>query len=237
MVCFSLEGSHRVLLRIIHAFVFDAHHAVRNGVDKVRRRRLTLLLLPVPKARRRASSRTKTADKSAKTFSPINLESFDKVPFFYARGRAQLLATIMATRQRLRAVLDIRRASRLCWRCALNLSRYSSTSAAGIEESSESMKGILREKMVHDTITVIHDELMEQDIDYNSETVKPDTQSSSAEIATRRSDWSEGHSSQTVLEHLFDAEGMPFLRHVLTEGTPRFDSPLPTLRKTGVQNS
>ena len=74
MVCFSLERSHRALLRIIHAIVFDAHHAVWNGVDKVRRRILTLALFPVPKARRRASSRTKRADKSAKTFSPINLK-------------------------------------------------------------------------------------------------------------------------------------------------------------------
>ena len=117
-----------------------------------------------------------------------------------------------------------------------------------MEESSEIMNGIHREKMAHDKITGTHCELMEQDIDYKSGTVKPDTQSSSAEVATRRSDGSQGNSSQTVLEHSFDAEGMPFFRHVpsisftpvrsiVTKDPPRFDSPFPNLRKTGDQSS
>ena len=50
----------------------------------------------------------------------------------------------MATKQRLRAVLDVRRASRLCWRCALNLSRYNSTSATNTDQSSKSMNTALR---------------------------------------------------------------------------------------------
>ena len=155
----------------------------------------------------------------------------------------------MATRQRLRAVLDVRKASRPCWRCALNLSRYNSTSAASTEESSESMNRVLREKMVYDKGRVIYDELVEQDIDDKLETVEPDTQSSSAEVATRRSDDSKGRSSQTVHEHSSGAEGAPLVRHVASmplvpaarsiaiEDPPGFDSPLPSLRKTGVQSS
>ena len=42
----------------------------------------------------------------------------------------------MAARQRLRTVLDARRASRPCWRCALNLPRHNSSSPAGIPGSS-----------------------------------------------------------------------------------------------------
>ena len=45
----------------------------------------------------------------------------------------------METRQRLLAVLDARRASRPCWRCALNLNRHSSSSSllAGGRQSSQ----------------------------------------------------------------------------------------------------
>ena len=43
----------------------------------------------------------------------------------------------MAARQRLRTVLDARRASQPCWRCALDLPRYSSTSPAGIPDIPE----------------------------------------------------------------------------------------------------
>ena len=43
----------------------------------------------------------------------------------------------MAARQRLRAVLDARRAGQPCWRCALDLPRYSSTSPAGIPDIPE----------------------------------------------------------------------------------------------------
>ena len=155
----------------------------------------------------------------------------------------------MATRQRLRAVLDVRRANRPCWRCALNLTRYSSTSAAGTEESSESMDRLLPEEMVDDKIGVMIKEYMEQDIDTQSETVKPDTPSPSTEVATRRSDGSRGHSSQTVHEHSFDANGMSFFRHVtfipaapsvrsiMTEDPPGFDSPFLSFRKTRVRSS
>ena len=48
----------------------------------------------------------------------------------------------MAMQQRLRAVLDARRASRLCWRCALNSPRCNSTSAAGVLDSSKSTGGV-----------------------------------------------------------------------------------------------
>ena len=155
----------------------------------------------------------------------------------------------MATRQRLRAVLDFRRASRPCWRCALNLSSYSSTSAAGTEESSESMNRVLREQMVDHKVRVIYDQLMEQDVDDKLETVKPDTQSAFAEVATTRSDESERHSSHTVHEHSSGAEGTPSIRHVLTipsvppvrsiatKDPPGFDSPLPSLNKTGLLSS
>ena len=122
----------------------------------------------------------------------------------------------MATRQRLRAVLGVRKESRPCWRCALNLSRYNSTSAASTAESSESMNRVLPEKMVYDKMRVFYDNLIEQDIDDKLETVKPDTQSSSAEVATTRSDESKGHSSQTVHEHSSGAEGPPLVRHVLS---------------------
>ena len=140
----------------------------------------------------------------------------------------------MATRQRLRAVLGVRKESP-CWRCALNLSRYNSTSAASTEESSESMNRVLPEKMVYDKMRVFYDNLIERDIDDKLETVKPDTRSSSAEVATTRSDESKGHSSQTVHEHSSGAEGPPLLRHVLsipsfplvrsvvTEDPPGFD--------------
>lgn len=47
MICFALKGSHRALLRIIHAIVIDAHHAFRNTLDKERGWRLTLDLLSV----------------------------------------------------------------------------------------------------------------------------------------------------------------------------------------------
>lgn len=57
----------------------------------------------------------------------------------------------MAARQRFRAVLDARRASQPCWRCALNLPRYNSTSPTGTPDSSKSADGdpyglILQEK-------------------------------------------------------------------------------------------
>ena len=172
--------------------------------------------------------------------------SAPRAPSFCAQGRAHLLATIMATRQRLRAVLDVRRASQPCWRCALNLSRYSSTSAAGTEESSESInglptEGLLRERMAYGKIRSTYDEVMEQDSDDKS------TQLSSAEVAARRSDESKDSSSQTVHEHSFDAEGMSFFRRVrftsalvrsvAFESPPGFDSPFPSLRKTGVQSN
>ena len=102
--------------------------------------------------------------------------------------------------------------------------------------------------MADDKIKAIIEEFMEQDIDDTSETVKPDTPSPSAEVATRRSDGSRGHSSPTVHEHSFDANGMPFFRHVtfipaappvrsiVTRDPAGFDSPFSS-RKTGVRSS
>ena len=51
MICFAQKGSHRALLRIIHAIVIDAHHAFQNGENKRSRWTLTLRLLPVRKER------------------------------------------------------------------------------------------------------------------------------------------------------------------------------------------
>ena len=72
MICFSLERSHRALLRIIHAIVFDAHHAVRNGVHKEKRTETyTGLTSCVQKEGEKTIIRHEGgADKSAKTFQP-----------------------------------------------------------------------------------------------------------------------------------------------------------------------
>ena len=121
----------------------------------------------------------------------------------------------MATRQRLRAVLDIRRASRPCWRCALNLSRHTSTSAASTEASSESMSAIF------DNRGGIHDNLMRRYIDSKLKSIRPNTQSSSAEVATIRSDESNGHSSQTVHERSAGAVDPPSFRKWLS--LPSYD--------------
>lgn len=155
----------------------------------------------------------------------------------------------MATRQRLRAALDVRRVSRPCWRCALNLSRHQSTSAASTEESSESMNRVLYDGMNYDKMRVIHDWFKDQDIDDKLETVKRDIQTSSAEVATTRSDESIGHSSQTAHGRSAGVEGLPSASHVptipygspvrsdATKDSPGFDSPLPSIRKTGLQSS
>ncbi len=39
---FSRKGSHRLLLRIIHANFSEAHHALQNTFDKEGKRTLTL---------------------------------------------------------------------------------------------------------------------------------------------------------------------------------------------------
>ena len=54
----------------------------------------------------------------------------------------------MATRQRLTAVLDARRASRPCWRCALDLSRYSSTNASSGNASLNNTHETTHDKVV-----------------------------------------------------------------------------------------
>ena len=66
--------------------------------------------------------------------------------------------------------------------------------------------------MVYGKIRSTYDEVMQQDIDDKSETVMPGTQSSSAEVATRRSDGSRDSSSQTVHEHFAIETSAPKLR-------------------------
>lgn len=250
MVCFSLDRSHRALLRIIHAIVFDAHHAVRNGVDKERRHRDLQWPCFLFQKQGEEHHPAQRGRKKAPRHSALSiLKVLRRSLSFTLESVARLLATIMATRQRLRAVLDVRRASRPCWRCALDLTRYSSTSAAGTEESSESMDALLRDRVIYDKINTIIVKLREQDIDDKSEIVKSDTQSPSVEIATRRSDGSKGHASQILHEHSFDANGLGFFRHVayipsappvrsiVTGDPPGFDSPFLSLGKTEVQSS
>lgn len=107
--------------------------------------------LPVQRGGEEHHPAQKGTDRSAKTFSPTNPKSFEQVrgPLpSTLKGSVHLLATIMATKQRLRAVLDVRRASRLCSRCALNLSRYKSTSAINTNQSSKSVNTARRIKGV-----------------------------------------------------------------------------------------
>lgn len=92
----------------------------------------------------------------------------------------------MATRQRLRAVLDARRASRPCLRCALNLPRHSSTSPAGIQESSMG------------TNITLYDHILPQRPDGKLKTIMPQTQLSYPENATTALGVSEGGSSGMV---------------------------------------
>lgn len=95
----------------------------------------------------------------------------------------------MATRQRLRAVLDARRASQPCWRCALNLPRprYNSTGPAGILDRSKSMGGVL------------HDRISQQELESILGTFYTPYISSAAVGPVPRSlDESESGTSQTV---------------------------------------
>ena len=105
----------------------------------------------------------------------------------------------MAARQRLRAILDTRRASQPCWRCALDFARYSST---GIQESSI---GKSRDSYEH---------LPQQKFDDGFTTASPDIHlikaSFYAQSATRSSDESEGSVSQAVYE--------PPIRPIVPEG-------------------
>ena len=89
----------------------------------------------------------------------------------------------MATRQRLQAVLDARRASRPCWSCAL---RYSTTSADGIQDSSKTENAVLYRPVLWQKYKGILASLM------------LDMEKSYTEAATEDLDGLEGASSQTV---------------------------------------
>ena len=78
----------------------------------------------------------------------------------------------MATRRRLRAVLNLRRASQPCWRCALSPSRSTSTSHAGIQGSS---------KCTNEGSP--YHEVPGQKYSDTSRTIRPTIQTSSAQFA------------------------------------------------------
>ena len=91
----------------------------------------------------------------------------------------------MAACQRLRAVLDARRASQLCWRCALSLPRYSSTSAS---------------KSV-DANAIPYDEILQREVYHMLKSLIPRIRlesTSGSATGSRSVDESEGGSSQTV---------------------------------------
>ena len=92
----------------------------------------------------------------------------------------------MAARQRLRTVLDARRASRPCWRCALNLSRYNYTSPAGIPESSNRMD------------EVPYSQILQLGLEDTLKFHFPDLRPRGVEPAPRTSHQSERGSSQTM---------------------------------------
>ena len=98
----------------------------------------------------------------------------------------------MAARQRLRAILDARRASQPCWRCALDFARCSSTGPTGISERSIGKN------------RVSYEHLPQQKSDDGLTTAFPDTHLINAWVyahsATRSSDKLDGSVSQTVHE-------------------------------------
>ncbi|KAL9075487.1 MAG: hypothetical protein Q9161_001559 [Pseudevernia consocians] len=101
----------------------------------------------------------------------------------------------MAARQRLRAVLEVRRASRPCWRCALNQSRYNFSSLAGIPVASNS------------TDTVPYDQIPSREFEYPLRPLFcPDNLVHVEPAPARRSNGSEIRSSQTV--HKLRERGM-----------------------------
>ena len=154
------------------------------------KQRLTLNLLSGrEKQREQTSPRKRGPEKSAKTFSPINTEKLRKfeLPFSRISGpslrRAILTcSTIMAARQRLRAVLEVRRASRPCWRCG-----YNSSSLAGIPVTSNS------------TDTVPYHQIPSREFEYPLRPIFcPDNLVHVEPAPARRSNGSEIRSSQTV---------------------------------------
>ena len=108
----------------------------------------------------------------------------------------------MAARQRLRAVLDARRASQLCWRCALDLPRYSSTGPTGIQESSMGKNRIFH---YHIPQHKLGDRL--KTAPANTHSINPPFY---AQSAMRSLDEPEGSFSQTIHE--------PPIRRIVTEG-------------------
>ena len=91
----------------------------------------------------------------------------------------------MAARQRLRTILDARRASRPCWRCALNLPRHNSTSPAGIPGSSNRSD------------EVPYSQILQQGLE---ETLKSHFPNPPVKPAAKILDESESESSQRVQE-------------------------------------
>ena len=134
------------------------------------------------------------AEESAKTFSPINPDLRNvQLPYRPLLHRRPCFpALTMAARQRLQAILDARRASQPCWRCALDFARCSSTSPTGIQESSTGKN------------RVSYEHLPQQKIDDGLTTASPDIHSINASVyaqsATRSSDEPDGSVSQTAHE-------------------------------------
>ena len=138
------------------------------------------------------------------------------------RCRPYPSATTMATKQRLQAVLDARRASRPCWRCVLNPPRYRSISATGTQASSKSNSA------------VPDDYMPQQEFDHALTSIIRRTPSFRAESTTRSLNQSESGESETGHEpsirlvetghepsiRLVETGHEPFIRHVETGHEP-----------------
>lgn len=113
----------------------------------------------------------------------------------------------MAARQRLRTVLDARRASRPCWRCALNLSRYNYTSPAGIQESSNRMD------------EVPYSQILQLGLEDTLKFHFPDLRPRGVEPAPRTSHQSERGSSQTMSKPRIriESDGQPVVMRTQSE--------------------
>ena len=100
----------------------------------------------------------------------------------------------MAARQRLRVAFDARRASQPCWRCALHLPRYSSTSPAGIPNSLQNTEGIPS-----------YSQVLQWDVENRSRSQSSNIPPVDMEPVSRSSRESDPGSSQTV--HRFRIRG------------------------------
>ena len=113
----------------------------------------------------------------------------------------------MATRQRLRAVLDARRTSRPCWRCALDQHRYGSTSQVGKPDSSKN------------NTTVSFDQVLERELHNTSKSHRPRLRPETT--AERLEEVSEGESNRKDLEPSAQVAGDDLPVHLATRPQPQ----------------